>query len=153
MNNGPILLVEDNLKDEILAQRAFRKSQLPSHVIVARDGAEALDYLFPIEKSDGQVPELPAAVFLDLKLPKVDGLEVLRRIRNSERTRFLPVIMLTSSDEEKDITSSYRLGANSYVRKPLSSDEFSKAVAYVGFYWTKLNERLPRISGDWNIAD
>lgn len=147
MKNGPILLVEDNQKDEILAQRAFRKSQLPSRVIVARDGAEALDYLFPIEKRDEQNTELPIAVFLDLKLPKVDGLEVLRRIRNSERTRYLPVVMLTSSDDDQDIISSYRLGANSYVRKPLSSDEFSKAVAYVGIYWTKLNEKLPKASG------
>ena len=147
MKNGSILLVEDNQKDEILAQRAFRKSQLPSRIVVARDGAEALDYLFPIEKRDEQVPELPIAVFLDLKLPKVDGLEVLRRIRNSERTRYLPVVMLTSSDEDQDIISSYRLGANSYVRKPLSSDEFSKVVAYVGIYWTKLNERLRKASG------
>lgn len=143
MKNGPILLVEDNLKDEILAQRAFRKSQLPSQVVVARDGAEALDYLFPTATSGDEVQALPAAVFLDLKLPKVDGLEVLRRIRSSERTRFLPVVMLTSSDEEKDITSCYRLGANSYVRKPLSADDFSQAVANVGIYWTKLNERLP----------
>lgn len=144
MKNGPILLVEDNLKDEILAQRAFRKSLLPSRVVVVRDGAEALDYLFPTEKSGEAVSELPSAVFLDLKLPKVDGLEVLRRIRSTERTRYLPVVMLTSSDEEQDITSSYRLGANSYVRKPLNSRDFSEAVGNVGIYWTKLNERLPK---------
>lgn len=144
MNNGAILLVEDNRKDEILVQRAFRKSQLPNQVLVARDGAEALDYLFPMEKKmQSMVDELLAAVLLDLKLPKVDGLEVLRQIRSHERTRYLPVVILTSSDDEQDIASSYRLGANSYVRKPLSPSEFSKTVVNVGMYWTALNERVP----------
>jgi two-component system response regulator len=143
MNNGAILLVEDNRKDEILVQRAFRRSQLSNPMVVARDGAEALDYLFPIEKKAQPADELLAAVLLDLKLPKIDGLEVLRQIRSHERTRYLPVVILTSSDDEKDIASSYRLGANSYVRKPLSSSEFSKTVVNVGIYWTALNEWSP----------
>lgn len=145
MNHGVILLVEDNRKDEVLVQRAFRKSQLPNQVLVARDGAEALDYLFPNEKNVQPIAaNLLAAVLLDLNLPKVDGLEVLRQIRSHARTRYLPVVILTSSDEEQDIASSYRLGANSYVRKPLNCEKFMKTVVNVGMYWTALNERPPQ---------
>ncbi|MCP3867720.1 MAG: response regulator [Gammaproteobacteria bacterium] len=143
MVKGVILLVEDNQKDEVLAQRAFRKSNMTNPVIVARDGVEALDYLFPVEKKEGTETAMPIAVFLDLKLPRVDGLEVLRRIRSTEKTCHLPVVILTSSDEEKDILSSYRLGANSYVRKPMNSGEFSKAVMSVGIYWAEINESIP----------
>ena len=142
-NNSAILLVEDNHKDEILAKRAFKKSKLKNHVIVARDGVEALEYLFPRENGENNLSEMPTAVFLDLKLPRIDGFEVLRRIRSAKQTRYLPVIVLTSSDEERDIISSYQLGANSYVRKPMDSNDFTKAVSAVGIYWAEINERPP----------
>lgn len=132
-----ILLVEDNPNDELLTLRAFGKHNLSNIIVVARDGVEALDMLF------GQNPITPRVILLDLKLPKVDGLEVLQRIRADERTRLLPVVVLTTSDEEQDLIESYRLGANSYVRKPVSFTEFVEAVRQVGLYWLLLNSVPP----------
>jgi two-component system response regulator len=136
-----ILLVEDNPNDEALTLRSLKKANVANHVTVTRDGEEALDYIFVRGAYRDRDPaELPAVVLLDLKLPKVDGFEVLRRLREEERTRFLPVVILTSSDEERDVIESYRLGANSYVRKPVKFDEFAEAVQQVGLYWLLLNE-------------
>jgi two-component system response regulator len=144
MNNRTILLVEDNPKDEMLTMRALKKCHVANEIVVVRDGAEVLDYLFVTGEYAGREPEdLPMLILLDLKLPKIDGLEVLRRIRGDERTRLLPVVILTSSDEEKDIVAGYRLGANSYVRKPVSFADFSKAVADLGRYWLITNEPPP----------
>jgi two-component system response regulator len=139
-----ILLVEDNPDDEALTLRAFRKNNIKNEVVVARDGAQALDYLFATGRYEGDVTDLPQVVLLDLKLPKVDGLEVLRRIRADERTRLLPVVILTSSKEERDVVDGYRLGANSYVRKPVNFDEFLDAARQLGLYWLLLNEPPPR---------
>lgn len=145
MENRTILLVEDNPKDEFLTLRALEKCRLANEIVVVRDGAEALDYLFTQGKYAGrEVGDLPTVILLDLKLPKIDGLEVLRRIRADERTRRLPVVILTSSDEEKDILAGYELGANSYVRKPVAFSDFSKAVAELGRYWLITNEPPPR---------
>ncbi len=129
-----ILLVEDNADDEQLTLRAMRQSEVPNIIRVARDGAEALDHLIGAHSA-----RLPDLVLLDLKLPKVSGLEVLQRIRNEERTKSLPVVVLTSSDEERDILESYSLGANSYIRKPVDFDEFIDAVRQLGVYWLLLN--------------
>lgn len=134
MNTKPILLVEDNSDDEALALRAFKKLNISNEILVARDGVEALDYLF------AETCVLPAVVLLDLKLPRIDGLEVLRRIREHPTTRLIPVVVLTSSKEEQDIVQSYDLGANSYVRKPIDYNEFVKAVSQLGVYWLLLNE-------------
>lgn len=140
-----ILLVEDNPDDEALTLRAFDKNKIKNEVVVARDGAEALDYLFATGIHDGRdVMDLPQVVLLDLKLPKVDGLEVLRRIRADERTTLLPVVILTSSKEERDVIEGYRLGANSYVHKPVNFDEFVDAARQLGLYWLLLNEPPPR---------
>jgi two-component system response regulator len=140
-----ILLVEDNPDDEALTMRALRKSNIANEVVVARDGAEALDFLFGTGTHPGRDTNLlPQVILLDLKLPKVDGLEVLRRVRADERTAFIPVVVLTSSDEDKDLVSSYMLGANSYVRKPVNFDEFLEATRQLGMYWLVLNEGLPR---------
>ncbi len=130
-----ILLVEDNADDEQLTLRAMRQSDVPNIIRVARDGAEALDHLFGPTAN----PRLPDLVLLDLKLPKVSGLEVLHRIRLEEKTRTLPIVVLTSSDEEKDIIESYNLGANSYIRKPVDFDEFIDAVRQLGLYWLTMN--------------
>jgi two-component system response regulator len=138
-----ILLVEDNPDDELLTLRAFKKSHILNEVVVARDGAEALDYLFGTGKYAERDRTTPSVVLLDLKLPKISGLEVLRRLRNDERTKFLPVVILTSSDEERDIVESYKLGANSYIRKPVDFDQFVKAIQQLGLYWLVLNESLP----------
>ncbi|HEB66620.1 MAG TPA: response regulator [Gammaproteobacteria bacterium] len=136
-----ILLVEDNPDDEALALRALKKSNLANEIAVARDGVEALDFLFCEGKFADRDPcELPVVVLLDLKLPKVDGLEVLKRIKNDERTRRLPVVILTSSSEERDIIDSYDFGANSYIRKPVDFNQFTEAVAQLGLYWLVLNE-------------
>jgi CheY-like chemotaxis protein len=140
----PILLVEDNPDDEALTLRAFRKNNITNEIIVARDGVEALDYLFAAGAYAGlSADRMPQVVLLDLKLPRIDGLEVLRRIRADERTKLLPVVVLTSSKEEQDLVESYRIGANSYVRKPVNFDEFMEAARQLGMYWLLLNEALP----------
>lgn len=140
-----ILLVEDNPDDEALTLRAFRKNNIHNKVVVARDGVEALDYLFGSgAHSQRDATDLPQVVLLDLKLPRVDGLEVLRRIRADERTKLLPVVILTSSREDQDVINGYRLGANSYVRKPVSFDEFLDAARSLGLYWLLLNQPPPR---------
>lgn len=147
MNMRPILLVEDNPDDEALALRAFNKLNISNKVIVARDGVEALDYLFATGEHAGRVAtQLPALVLLDLKLPRIDGLEVLRRLRANELTHILPVVILTSSKEEQDLVQSYNLGANSYVRKPVDYNEFVSAVSQLGVFWLLLNE-LPSSIG------
>lgn len=139
-----ILLVEDNPDDEKLTIRALKKQNIQNKVIVARDGAEALDYLFAQGSYQGRdISDLPQVVLLDLKLPKLNGLDVLKRIRADERTRSLPVVMLTTSNEEKDIIESYHLGANSYVRKPVDFVEFAQAVNTLGMYWLLLNQEMP----------
>ncbi len=140
MGKPLILLVEDNPDDEALTLRALRKSNVVNEVVVARDGVEALDYLFATGAHEGRDPSaMPQVVLLDLKLPRVDGLEVLRRMRADERTRFLPVVVLTTSTEQKDIVDSYNLGANSYIRKPVDFVQFSEAVQQLGLYWLLLN--------------
>jgi two-component system response regulator len=139
MRGGTVLLVEDNPDDEMLALRALRQHDIVEPVVVARDGAEALDYLFGADP--GGLPRpVPALVLLDLKLPKVSGLEVLKAIRSDPRTRRLPVVILTTSVEEQDVVSGYRLGANSYVCKPVDFEEFSQSVGRLGRYWLRLNQ-------------
>ena len=139
-----ILLVEDNPMDEELTLRALKKSKVLNPVVVARDGVAALDYLFARGPYAGRsAAELPQLVLLDLKLPKLDGLEVLRAIRLEEATQLLPVVILTSSVEEEDVVRGYRLGANSYVRKPVDFDQFSEAVRQLGLYWLVLNQAAP----------
>lgn len=139
-----ILLVEDNPDDEALTVRAFKKSNLSNDVVVAHDGVEALDYLFARGAfADRNPHELPNLVLLDIKLPKLDGLEVLERIRENELTRMLPVVMLTSSKEQDDLARSYELGANSYIRKPVDFAQFMTAIQQLGLYWLVLNERPP----------
>lgn len=135
-----ILLVEDNPNDQLLTQRAFKKSNLGNELDMVSDGQEALMYLFGDENTEPQ--PLPVLILLDLKLPKVDGLEVLERIRSSERTALLPVVILTSSKEQDDLVRSYKLGVNSYVRKPVDFNEFVSAVQQLGLYWLVLNESL-----------
>ena len=136
-----VLLVEDNRDDEELTLRAFGEHKLKNFVVVVRDGAAALDYIFATGAHAGRdVLDLPEVVLLDLKLPKVSGLEVLEKIRDDDRTRLLPVVVLTSSDEERDRIESYKLGANSYVRKPVEFEQFMKAVGRLGLYWLLLNE-------------
>jgi two-component system response regulator len=139
----PILLVEDNPDDEALTLRAFNKNRIANQVIVARDGVEALDYLFGAGAHAGRdMSVMPAVVLLDLKLPRIDGLEVLRRIRADDRTRLLPVVILTTSKEQQDIHEAYSLGANSYIRKPVDFEKFIYAVGQMGLYWLALNEPL-----------
>ncbi|HLP40228.1 MAG TPA: response regulator [Fibrobacteria bacterium] len=139
-----ILLVEDNVDDVELTRRAFKKNNIKNEMVVANDGAEALDYLFGSGRYVGRdLSNTPALILLDLKLPKIEGLEVLRRIREDERTRYLPVVVLTSSKEEQDLVRSYALGTNSYVRKPIDFDEFTKAVGFLGLYWLLINESPP----------
>ncbi|MHB1530153.1 MAG: response regulator [Acidiferrobacteraceae bacterium] len=141
MRKRTILLVEDNLDDEDLTLRAFRKHNIGNDVVVARDGEQALEYLFGTGRWAGRNPsDLPQLVLLDLKLPKIDGLDVLKRVREHEATKLLPVVILTSSREERDIVSGYRFGANSYVRKPVNFDEFIEATRQLGLYWLLLNE-------------
>lgn len=136
-----VLLVEDNPDDEALTLRAFRKSNLTNEIVIARDGVEALDYLFGTGTYAGRdVEDLPQLVLLDLKLPKVDGLEVLQRIRESDITKTLPVVILTSSKEQEDLLTSYSLGANSYIRKPVDFNQFIQAVQQLGLYWLVLNQ-------------
>jgi two-component system response regulator len=138
-----ILLVEDNPDDVELTMRAFRKSNIANEIVVARDGVEALDYLFSSGAQTGRPPTLPQVVLLDLKMPRVDGLHVLERIRAHPRTRLLPVVILTSSIEEKDLLNTYSRGANSYIRKPVDFQEFVEAVRQLGLYWLLLNQPPP----------
>ncbi len=140
-----ILLVEDNADDVDLTLRALRQHNVQNEVVVVRDGVEALDYIFTTGAHASRDPGTrPAVVLLDLKLPKIDGLEVLRRIRADERTETLPVVILTSSKEEQDLVNGYKLGANSYVQKPVDFTQFSEAVKQLGMYWLLLNESPPR---------
>lgn len=141
MTSQTILLVEDNPDDQALTLRSLKRNNILSEVRVVSDGAEALDYLLP---ADGTHEELPGLILLDLHLPKVDGLEVLRRIRAEERTKIIPVVVLTSSREQEDILGSYRDGANAYVRKPVLFADFSEAVKTLGLFWLLLNESPPR---------
>jgi two-component system response regulator len=145
MPQKSILLVEDNPDDEALTIRALSKHNVVNGVVVARDGVEALDYLFATGAHAGRdVSDLPQIVLLDLKLPKLDGFAVLRRIRADHRTQTLPVVILTSSKEERDVAQGYRDGCNSYVRKPVNFDEFIEAARQLGLYWLLLNEGPPR---------
>lgn len=142
MNPGKILLVEDNPDDVMLTMRALKSHNITNEVIVAPDGVEAIEYLFGT--TDRPAPsDLPAVVLLDLKLPRVNGMEVLQRIRSEERTKLLPVVILTSSDEERDVVNGYSLGANSYVRKPVDFVEFTKAAQQLGLYWLLMNRAAP----------
>lgn len=145
-DTGVILLVEDNPDDEALTVRALKKNNIKNEVFVAHDGEEALDYLFNTGKHSGKDSQaVPQLILLDLKLPKVDGLDVLRELRANERTKLLPVVILTSSTEEQDRLKGYDLGANSYVRKPVDFNEFIEAVRQLGLYWLILNERPPLV--------
>jgi len=144
MKNRILLLVEDNPDDVELTLLALQKHNISNEVVVVRDGAEALDYLFATGAyADRDRSITPAVILLDLKLPKINGLEVLQRLRADERTKLLPVVILTSSKEEQDILNGYKLGANSYVRKPVDFDQFSDAVRQLGLYWLLLNEPPP----------
>ncbi len=146
MRDGPILLVEDNPDDVALTVRALQKNNILNKVVVAKDGAEALDYLLASgAHTGGDTNKMPVVVLLDLKLPKIDGLEVLERLRADQRSALLPVVILTSSKEEQDVVNGYRLGANSYVRKPVDFDQFSEAVRQLGLYWLVLNEPPPEV--------
>lgn len=149
MNNRIILLVEDNPDDVELTLLSLKQHNISNEVIVTRDGAEALDYLFTTGAyTDRDKSIMPAVILLDLKLPKIDGLEVLRRLRADERTKLLPVVILTSSKEEQDMLNGYKMGANSYVRKPVDFNQFSDAVKQLGLYWLLLNEPPPRRRGE-----
>ncbi len=148
MNLKPILLIEDNPDDVELTLRALKKNDIKNEIVVANDGLDALDFLFGTGKHAGRDPDgAPALILLDLKLPKVEGLEVLRKIRAEERTRLLPVVILTSSKEDQDIARCYALGSNSYVRKPVDFEQFTKAVGFLGLYWLLINESPP-VKGD-----
>jgi len=142
MTTRSILLIEDNPDDEALTLRAFKKNKIRNEIVVMRDGAEALAYLLP--DSGGGVP-LPAVVLLDLNLPKIGGLEVLRRVRADARTALIPVVVLTSSKLEEDILDSYRNGANAYVRKPVNFADFAEAIITLGVFWLLMNEPVPSL--------
>jgi len=136
-----IMLVEDNPDDRDLTLRALKKNNIANRVVVAEDGVEALDYLFGTGKYDGRdVSDTPLFILLDLKLPKVDGIEVLKKLRADDRTAIIPVVILTSSKEEQDMLNGYKLGANSYVRKPVDFDQFTETVRQLGLYWLVINE-------------
>lgn len=144
IHRSPILLVEDNPDDVMLTLRAFTRNQILNPVVVARDGAEALDWLRGTGDFHGRNPEdQPAFVLLDLQLPRLPGLDVLRALREDSRTRLLRVVVLTTSREDEDVVESYRLGANSYIRKPVDLDEFTAVVGQLGLYWLVLNEPVP----------
>jgi two-component system, response regulator len=144
MEDKVVLLVEDNRRDEALTLRALKKNNIGNTIVVARDGVEALDYLFGTGKYAGSNLTPPQMVLLDLKLPKVDGLQVLKQIRMDPRTKRLPVVVFTSSNEEEDLIKSYDLGANSYVRKPVAFEQFLEATRQLGLYWLVLNESAPK---------
>lgn len=137
MRSAFIALIEDNPDDEALTMRALKRNGIANHIVVLRDGVEALDFLLDPAKP------APQLVLLDLKLPRIDGLEVLKRLRSEPRTQLLPIVILTSSSEERDVIEGYRLGANSYVRKPVDFNEFSEAVRQLGLYWLVLNQPVP----------
>jgi CheY-like chemotaxis protein len=144
MRTSTILLVEDNPDDEMLALRAFKKNNITNEVNVARDGVEALDFLFGRGTYQGRdLNQQPSLILLDLKLPKMDGLEVLKALRANEHTKLIPVVVMTTSKEEDDLVRSYSYGANSYIRKPVDFNQFIDAVRQVGLYWLVLNEPLP----------
>ena len=144
MSQPVILLVEDNPDDELLTVRAFAKSRIANEVVVVRDGVEALEWLFSTgEHAKRDATIVPEVVLLDLKLPRLDGLEVLKRIRADARSALLPVVVMTSSTEDEDVVKSYQLGANSYIRKPVEFDRFAEAVNNLGLYWLVLNQRPP----------
>jgi two-component system, response regulator len=146
MTDKVILLVEDNPDDELLTLRALRKNKITTEVVVAHDGVEALDYLFGEGSYAGRdTSVMPQLILLDLKLPRIDGLEVLRRLRSDERTRLLPVVILTSSREQQDMLVGYGLGANSYIRKPVNFEQFVRAVEQLKRYWLILNEAPPSV--------
>ncbi len=141
MSSGTILLVEDNPGDEMLALRALKKTETQNTVVVARDGEEALEYVFGTGKFKNRDPdETPQVIFLDIKLPKLNGLEVLKNIRNDQRTSLIPIVLLTSSDEERDMVDGYKLGANSYINKPVDFDQFIDQVKVLGRYWLGINK-------------
>jgi CheY-like chemotaxis protein len=141
MENKWILLVEDNADDEELTRRALKKNKILNELIVARDGVEALDYLLGSGNHAGHnIDNLPAVVLLDLKLPRIDGIEVLRRLRENKKTALIPVVILTSSKEEQDIANAYKSGCNSYIRKPVDFTQFNEAIQNMGLYWLLLNE-------------
>ncbi len=143
----PILLVEDNEDDVDLTLRALKKNKISNEIIVTRDGAQAIEYLHAKTADGDYLNPMPQITLLDLKLPKIDGLEVLRTLRAHPRTRLLPVVILTSSKEERDLVESYSLGANSYVRKPVSFEAFIEAVHQLGLYWLLINEQPPNQNG------
>jgi two-component system response regulator len=144
MADSPIMLVEDNADDEALTLRALKRNNIHNEVVVARDGVEALDYLFGTGvHAERDLALMPQLILLDLKLPRIDGLQVLRRLRADNRTRLLPVVILTSSKEQQDLIEGYSLGANSYVRKPVDFGQFVEAVRQLGLYWLLLNEAPP----------
>lgn len=146
--NKTIMLVEDNSDDIVLIQRAFKKCCMGNKMVVARDGVEALEYLFgKCEGSDRYKAVLPDVVLLDVKMPRMDGLETLKQIRSHSRTAYLPVVMLTSSDEERDKLQSYKLGANSYIQKPVDFNKFLDVVRYLGLYWLTINELPKQLGG------
>ena len=148
MSDRVILLVEDNADDEALTMRALKKNNITNEIVVARDGVEALDYLFGTGPHAGRdLSNQPELILLDLKLPKVDGFEVLKKLRSDKRTMLLPVVILTSSNEQQDIVNGYGLGANSYVRKPVDFQHFLDAVRQLGLYWLVLNEGAPPAPG------
>ena len=144
MDDKVILLVEDNADDEVLTLRALKKNNIRNEVVIARDGSEALDYLFGTGvHADRDLTVMPQIILLDLKLPKVDGFEVLHRVRSNQATKLLPVVILTTSNEDQDRIRGYGLGANSFARKPVESDKFIEAVRQLGLYWLILNEAPP----------
>lgn len=145
MNERTILLVEDNPDDEEFTLRALRRAHVTNEIIVTRDGGEAIDYLFGTDQYAGRdLSSMPAVILLDLKLPKLSGIDVLRRVRAEPLTKLIPVVIMTSSNEEEDLLTSYESGANSYVRKPVEFAAFADAVARLGTYWMLLNEPVPR---------
>jgi len=148
ISNKRILLVEDNPDDVELTLRAFKKNNILNEVIVKRDGAEALDFFFGKDGVAGKKDNgMPSVILLDLKLPKIDGLEVLEKLRADERTKLIPVVILTSSKEQRDIVSGYKFGCNSYIRKPVDFNQFAEAVRQLGLYWLILNEAPPKDKG------